>query len=100
MSDPFRPSARHALNLVICAGLTACGVQAREEEDSLIIEGCGGPPPGGATIDADHDHRLAMCFLVLGLASDEPVTVDGAATIATSFPTFVPLMASLGASIA
>ena len=84
----------------IIAGLTACGVVAREEGDSLVIEGIGGPPPGGATIDADHDHRLAMCFLVLGLASDAPVTVDGAATIATSFPTFVPLMASLGANIA
>ena len=83
----------------IITGLTACGVVAREEGDSLVIEGCGGPPPGGATIDADHDHRLAMCFLILGLASEGPVTVDGAATIATSFPTFVPLMASLGASI-
>ena len=84
----------------IIAGLTACGVVAREEGDSLVIEGCGGPPRGGATIDANHDHRLAMCFLVLGLASDAPVTVDGAATIATSFPTFVPLMTTLGASIA
>ena len=25
MSDPFRPSARHAVFLAICAGLTACG---------------------------------------------------------------------------
>ena len=84
----------------IVAGLTACGVVAREEGDSLVVEGVGGAPRGGGTIDANHDHRLAMCFLILGLASDQPVTVTGAATIATSFPTFVPLMTALGGQIA
>jgi 3-phosphoshikimate 1-carboxyvinyltransferase len=41
-----------------------------------------------------------MSFLVLGLVSDEPVAVDDAAAIATSFPTFEGLMAGLGAHIA
>ena len=84
----------------IITGLRACGVDAREDGDCLIVEGCGGAPPGGGMIDADHDHRIAMSFLVLGLASRSPVRVDGAATIATSFPTFTGLMTSLGARIA
>ena len=44
------------------------------------------------------DHRIAMAFLVLGLAAREPVRVDDGAPIATSFPDFVPLMSELGAA--
>jgi 3-phosphoshikimate 1-carboxyvinyltransferase len=84
----------------IIAGLRACGVDARDEGDSIIVEGQGGPPPGGASVEAHHDHRIAMSFLVMGLAAREPVTVDSADMIATSFPDFVPLMQSLGARIA
>jgi 3-phosphoshikimate 1-carboxyvinyltransferase len=83
----------------IIAGLVACGVAAREEGDSLVVEGVGRPPPGGATIDARHDHRIAMSFLTLGLASAAPVTVTGAATIATSFPDYAGLMQRLGADL-
>ena len=43
------------------------------------------------------DHRIAMAFLVLGLATVEPVRIDDAGPIATSFPDFVPLMERLGA---
>ena len=81
------------------AGLRACGVRAWDEGDSLIVEGLGGPPAGGAQVEAHHDHRIAMSFLVLGLAAQRPVTVDSADMIATSFPDFVPLMRSLGADI-
>ncbi|MEO6248465.1 MAG: 3-phosphoshikimate 1-carboxyvinyltransferase [Sphingomicrobium sp.] len=83
----------------IIAGLNACGILAREDGDSLIVEGLGAAPRGGSTIDAHHDHRIAMSFLTLGLASAEPVTVTGAATIATSFPNFAALMTGLGADI-
>ena len=83
----------------IIAGLQACGVDAREEGDSLIVEGLAGPPPGGAQVQAHHDHRIAMSFLVLGLAAPQSVSVDSAEMIATSFPNFVSLMQSLGASI-
>ena len=83
----------------IVAGLRACGVEAREERDSLIVEGRGRPPPGGAEVQAHHDHRIAMSFLVMGLAAERPVMVDSADMIATSFPTFVGLMRSIGASI-
>lgn len=83
----------------IVAGLQMCGVRARADGDNLVVHGCGGPPPGGARVGTRGDHRLAMAFLVLGLASRRPVEVDQAAMIDTSFPGFAPLMSALGASI-
>jgi 3-phosphoshikimate 1-carboxyvinyltransferase len=38
-----------------------------------------------------------MSALVMGCASDQTVTVDDTAFIATSFPDFIPMMRSLGA---
>jgi len=84
----------------IIAGLRACGVDARDDGDSLIVEGLGGRPPGGGSVQAHHDHRIAMSFLAMGLAAQKSVTVDSADMIATSFPDFVSLMRSLGAQIA
>lgn len=82
-------------------GLEACGVQVAEEEDVLVVHGLGpGGVPGGATVRSHLDHRIAMSFLVLGLASQRPVTVDDGSPIATSFPAFEGLMAGLGADIA
>ncbi len=83
----------------IARGLDAAGVRVEMGEDSLVIEGCDGPPKGGCTIDAVHDHRIAMSFLVLGCVTREPVEVTGAETIETSFPGFAALMNSLGARI-
>jgi 3-phosphoshikimate 1-carboxyvinyltransferase len=40
-----------------------------------------------------------MSFLIMGLASEHPVTVDDARMIATSFPEFMGLMTGLGARI-
>src|SRR5207244_7820622 len=62
----------------IVAGLRACGVGAREDGDSLVVEGAGGAPRGGAEVAAHHDHRIAMSFLVMGLAAERPMTVDSA----------------------
>jgi len=81
----------------IVAGLTACGVAARSEGDSLIVGG--GAVPGGASIGSRGDHRIAMAMLTLGLAAERPVTVDGAEMIATSFPVFAEVMRSIGAEI-
>ena len=83
----------------MAVGLRACGVEVEEQGDDLVIHGCGGARPGGASIAAQGDHRIAMSFLILGLASRAPVTVDSAPMIGTSFPGFVPLMRSLGACI-
>jgi 3-phosphoshikimate 1-carboxyvinyltransferase len=78
------------------AGLVANGVAAKVEGDSLIVGGAK-TVPGGGTVATHLDHRIAMAFLTLGLASDRPVTVDDTAMIATSFPVFRTLMEGLGA---
>lgn len=84
---------------VMAAGLAACGVRVEELPDGIVIHGTGGDKvPGGATVASHLDHRIAMSFAVLGLAAQQPVTVDDASPIATSFPAFVPLVESLGAS--
>ena len=80
----------------IAAGLAACGVRVAVDGDMLTVEGDGGPPAGGALIATQLDHRIAMAFLVLGLAAREPVRIDDAAPIATSFPGFLSLMNRLG----
>jgi 3-phosphoshikimate 1-carboxyvinyltransferase len=82
----------------ILAGLIACGVTALIKDDTLHIFGRG-RVRGGAKVLAQGDHRIAMAFLVLGLAADEPVTVDSGEMIATSFPGFVDTMRALGADI-
>jgi len=83
----------------IATGLDRCGVRVAVEGDDLIVEGADNVPPGGAMIETQLDHRIAMAFLVLGLAADEPVQIDDAAPIATSFPGFVAMMNRLGAAI-
>jgi 3-phosphoshikimate 1-carboxyvinyltransferase len=81
-------------------GLRACGVECDDGPDWFAVHGTGEPPRGGATIATHGDHRIAMAFLVLGLGAREPVAVEDADMIATSFPGFVALMRSLGADIA
>jgi len=82
---------------VMAQGLAACGVRVEEVEDGLVIHGSGRPPPGGARIDAHLDHRIAMSFLVLGLATQHPVAIEDAGPISTSFPGFSDFMTRLGA---
>ncbi len=79
------------------AGLTANCVDARVDGDAMIVAG-GLSVRGGGTVATHMDHRIAMAFLILGLGADAPVTIDDITFVATSFPTFQPLMAGLGAS--
>jgi 3-phosphoshikimate 1-carboxyvinyltransferase len=83
----------------IATGLAACGVRITLEGDDLIVEGSGNFPAGGARITTQLDHRIAMAFLVFGLAANQPVAIDDSRPIATSFPDFVPLMSRLGANL-
>jgi 3-phosphoshikimate 1-carboxyvinyltransferase len=78
--------------------LRANGVAAEIEGDDLIVQGKG-RPAGGAEVKTHMDHRIAMSALVMGLASENPVRIDDAAFIATSFPGFVELMRSIGADL-
>jgi 3-phosphoshikimate 1-carboxyvinyltransferase len=81
-------------------GLEACGVRVEEDEDTLIVYGMGpGGVPGGATCATHLDHRIAMSFLVCGMAAKAAVSVDDASPITTSFPLFEGLMRGLGARL-
>src|SRR6516162_1513556 len=80
----------------VAAGLAANGVDVEIEGDDLFVHGKG-RAAGGGTVTTHMDHRIAMAFLVMGLASEKPVQVDDAAIIATSFPGFSALMRALGA---
>ncbi|WP_448585149.1 3-phosphoshikimate 1-carboxyvinyltransferase [Thermaurantiacus sp.] len=80
-------------------GLKAAGIGVDLFDDGLAVEGTGGTaPPGGTTVAAWLDHRVAMSFAVLSLVSRKPVRVDDTRPIATSFPGFVSLMERLGAA--
>ena len=81
-------------------GLEACGVVIEEDEDCLIVHGNGmGSVAGGAICKTHIDHRIAMSFLVMGLAANKPISVDDASPIVTSFPIFESLMGALGAKL-
>lgn len=82
------------------SGLRANGIKVRESEDGMVVEGRAGEAGGGGHVTTHMDHRIAMSFLVMGLAAQKPVTVDDASMIATSFPDFERLMRGLGASFA
>ena len=81
------------------AALRANGVEVSVEGDDLIVHGRGFVPGGGSVV-THMDHRIAMSFLVMGLASRKPVAVDDTEFIATSFPDFLGLMRRLGAEFA
>jgi 3-phosphoshikimate 1-carboxyvinyltransferase len=82
----------------IAAGLNAAGVECAIDGDDLIVRG--GQPRGGGIVATHMDHRIAMSFLIMGLASREPMTVDDVGMVATSFPQFRPTMERLGAQFA
>ncbi len=79
----------------IVAGLKANGVTVKETEDGMLVDG--GGVSGGGRVTTHMDHRIAMSFLVMGLAAKNSVRVDDVSMIATSFPEFEKLMRDLGA---
>ena len=81
---------------MMAAGLAANGVDVEEGQDWMVIRG-DGTPKGGGLVATELDHRIAMSFLILGLGTTEPVTIDDIAPVSTSFPGFRDLMAGLGA---
>ena len=86
---------------VMADGLRQCGVDVAYDDDSMQVTGqvTGSKINGGVTIAAQHDHRIGMSFLTLGMVAAQPITVSGCATIETSFPGFAAHMSKLGASI-
>ena len=87
---------------LMAAGLSACGIGVEEEAETLTVVGAkqgNHLVAGGAGVTTHGDHRIAMSHLILGLAAEQPVSVDEPGMIATSFPGFVSLMRGLGADI-
>ncbi|MFC0202335.1 3-phosphoshikimate 1-carboxyvinyltransferase [Paracoccus rhizosphaerae] len=80
-------------------GLRANSVEVEDTADSMTVHGMARVPGGGQAV-THLDHRIAMSFLVLGMATEHPVGIDDAGPITTSFPDFVPLMTRLGAELA
>jgi len=93
--DELRVKESDRLEAII-AGLKANGVRYSVSGDDLTVEGMT-EVPGGDTVTTHLDHRIAMSFLTMGLASQKPVTVDDVTMIATSFPEYQDLMSGLGA---
>lgn len=78
--------------------LGACGVTCKEFEDGMAVTGTGGEPiPGGATIATLLDHRIAMSMTIAALNARDPITLDDAAPVATSYPIFFDTLEKLGA---
>lgn len=75
------------------------GVEVEETPDGFIVQGCAGAIPGGGLVETHHDHRIAMSALVMGTASQNPVSIDDASMIATSYPDFMAHMTELGADL-
>ena len=84
---------------VMAEGLRACGVDVTEGDDFMSVTGGANPPAGGAVINSQHDHRIGMSFLVLGMISTQPIKVEDVETINTSFPNFADKMNAVGANI-
>jgi 3-phosphoshikimate 1-carboxyvinyltransferase len=82
----------------VAAGLGAGGVAHEIVGDDLIVRG--GAVRGGGEVATHLDHRIAMSFLIMGLASERAMAIDDSAMIATSFPAFRRDMTRLGAQFA
>ncbi len=73
-----------------CENLKALGVRCEEFEDGLEVYGQ--EKVKGGLVDSFGDHRIAMAFSILGLASENGITVRGAECVNISFPEFFDLL--------
>ena len=77
----------------MAAGLRAAGITVETFEDGIEIHG---GVLHGTRVNSHGDHRIAMSFAMAALRASGPMTIDGAATIATSFPSFASLARNAG----
>ena len=78
--------------------LCKLGAKVTEGPDFLEIEGL--PTfPGGVTVDAHNDHRIAMMAAIAATACEHPVTITGAECVSKSYPNFWEDYVNLGGQI-
>ena len=77
-------------------GLRRMGVKTQKRDHSFLIEGT---YTRGSVIDPRMDHRIAMAFGVLGLASDGETTILNAECVSKSYPEFWHTLENLGSQI-
>jgi len=81
---------------VMVEGLRNIGVEVEERRDGMVVTGGG---IKGGEVQSHHDHRIAMSFAIAGGVAEQSVTINGAETVATSFPNFVELATQAGLTI-
>ncbi len=72
--------------------LGKCGVEVEEAGDTLTVRPAGSRLRG-ATIETYHDHRMAMCFAILGLKVPG-VRLKNPACVKKTFPNFFQKLAA------
>ena len=75
---------------LVAKNLRAMGAEVEEFEDGLDVPG--GQKLHGATIDSGGDHRIAMAFSVAALRAEGETRIQGAESVAISFPEFFDLL--------
>lgn len=83
----------------LCAELASAGCDAQPGEDTITVRGQPGGIPGGATVSAHDDHRLAQALAIVALRSERGLTITGADAVAKSYPSFFDDLARLGAQV-
>jgi 3-phosphoshikimate 1-carboxyvinyltransferase len=80
----------------ICRGLSKLGVEIKETSHGFILNGSNKDLPGGITLNPNHDHRMAMAYVLAGLRCSNPIIIEDGQIIAQSFPGFIETLVSLG----
>ena len=75
---------------LVVRNLRAMGAEVAEFDDGLEVPG--GQTLHGATIDSGGDHRIAMAFSVAALRAEGETRIQGAESVAISFPEFFDLL--------
>ena len=87
---------------VMADGLLALGYQTQVTPDGIEIDGVGdsaAPIFQSGSVDSHGDHRIAMAFSVAAIRAAGPITIRRCANVATSFPDFTDIAASVGMNI-
>ena len=72
---------------IMAANLQKLGVAIEEYPDGFRISGTG-KIPGGATVSAHGDHRIAMSMALASLRAEAPVSIENFEMLNESFPDF------------